>query len=52
MNGSPAPHQPERATDQPTFTELLRMPPFVEELPDTSDLRAELPQERDLGLDQ
>jgi hypothetical protein len=37
--------------DEPTFKAMLRQPPFVEDFPDTSDLREELPQERDLGLD-
>ncbi|MGH8791975.1 MAG: type II toxin-antitoxin system Phd/YefM family antitoxin [Stackebrandtia sp.] len=35
----------------PTFKELLREPPYVDDFPDTSDLRKEMPREVDLGLD-
>jgi prevent-host-death family protein len=40
-----------RLAGVPSFKEWLREPPFVDDFPDTSDLRRELPQERDLGLD-
>lgn len=36
----------------PSFKELLREPPYVDDFPDTSDLRRELPRETDLGLDR
>lgn len=35
----------------PSFKELLRQPPYIDDFPDTSDLRRELPRETDLGLD-
>lgn len=40
-----------RLAGAPSFKVLLREGPYVDDFPDTSDLRAELPRERDLGLD-
>jgi prevent-host-death family protein len=40
-----------RLAGAPSFKALLREPPYIVDFPDTSDLRAELPRERDLGFD-
>ncbi|WP_460540438.1 type II toxin-antitoxin system Phd/YefM family antitoxin [Glycomyces halotolerans] len=41
-----------RLAGVPSFKELLREPPYIEDFPETSDLRAEMPSETGLGLDQ
>jgi hypothetical protein len=46
---SPTP-EPERPTDDSSFKQLLRMPPYDEDFPDAFDLRAELPRADELGL--
>ncbi|MEV3934548.1 type II toxin-antitoxin system Phd/YefM family antitoxin [Glycomyces sp. NPDC049804] len=40
-----------RLAGAPSFKTLLREPPYLDDLPDTSDLRSELPREQDLGFD-
>ncbi|HLU29742.1 MAG TPA: type II toxin-antitoxin system Phd/YefM family antitoxin [Glycomyces sp.] len=35
----------------PSFKDMLREPPYIDDFPDTSDLRRELPREIDLGID-
>lgn len=44
--------EPEQTAEGPSFKELLRMPPYADDFPDASELRAELPQANELGLDE